>query len=165
MGAMCRCILGFVLALAAAGCSVDGFSGSVQTAAEVDALQLMASPTAINTDDDPRPDSFQVRIQFFRVDQPESVLLSGGRVEFAIYDGRQSAAAIARLKPLRTWTYTPEQLAGVRTIVLGGPAYDLMLRFSGDGFESRIVTMVATYRSRSGAVVASAPMLLAIGVE
>lgn len=158
-----RIFLCVALAITASGCASGGLSNDPVTATEVDAVQLMASPTAINTDDDPRPDSFQVRVQFFRLDKPESVLISGGKVEFAVFEGRQSAAAIPRLKPLRTWAYTSDQLAGVRTIVLGGPAYDLMLRFPGGGFPSRIVTMVVAYRSAGGTEVMSAPTLLSSG--
>jgi hypothetical protein len=156
-----------VLVAVAAGC---GGSYAFRSASalppkaveQVDAIDLwVVPPAAINWDDVPGPDGVQVTVFLYQADHPEPVFVKG-TLEFSMYEGRRPREALSSAEPLRTWTFTQQELA---TRQMHGPAgwgYGTQLGWGRDVPKSSVITLVVRYTPPRGPPMSSVPTVIAV---
>lgn len=158
--------MALILCLLLASCVTDGPSPPAPappgTTGRVDAVEMMALPTAVRASEGAGPDSVQVRVYFFNSEKPAPLIVESGRLEFFLYDGRVPEAPLTDKAPFVTWAFNASDLYGVRTRALGGDCYDLLLRWGDKPPTAATVTLVAIYRPAAGRAIASAPTSLSI---
>lgn len=158
--------LSLILCLLLASCVTDGppapSPAPTGVTGRIDAIEMMALPTAVRATDGALPDAVQVRIYFFNAEKPAPLIVESGRMEFFLYDGRVPEAPLTDKAPFVTWAFNAADLSGTRTRALGGDCYDLLLRWGDKPPSAATVTLVAIYRPPSGRAIASAPTLLSI---
>ena len=109
----------------------------------------LTPPTALNWDDLPGPDGFQVQVHFFQVDRPLPVTIDGA-LDIALFEGRPSPDQLAEGRPFRTWVFEGDQLRKhlVRSIV--GWGYAMRLDWAGNPPKASAVTLLARFRPAKG---------------
>ena len=156
-----------VLAAAAwaAGCA-SGCTPSARTvsataprpADKADAINLWATPpAAINWDDLPGPDGVQLRVFLFQAEQPQSVLVKG-TLEFMMYAGRVQSTNLESAQPLRTWTFTSQELATRQIRDMVGWGYFVRLGWGLKQPTAATITVTAKYVPPAGDPVFAAPI-------
>jgi len=158
------------VSLALAAAMAMGCAGRVKSVSltppspvtRVDAINLWAvPPVAINWDDMPGPDGVQVNVFLYQADRAAPVLMKG-MLEFSMYEGRHHADALREAKPLRTWTYTEQELATRQVRGIAGWGYGIQLGWGLQVPDSDIITLVACYRPPKGAPIYSSPIIIAV---
>jgi len=150
-----------VVLAAAAGCSMDTrgmTSGPPRSVENVDAVTLWATPPSpLNWDDVPGPDGVQVRVFLFQTDQPLAVLVRGD-LEFMMYAGRVPQAGLTSAQPLRTWTFTSQDLATRQIRDIVGWGYMVRLGWGQKMPAAAAITVTARYQPLGGDPVYAAPI-------
>jgi len=156
----------WAVALAAAvasGCGGMGRGNEPPEPVErVDAVGLWGvPPAAINWDDIPGPDGVQVRVFLYQAERPQPVLVKG-TVELIMYPGRLHAESVAGVAPLRTWTFTPQELGTRLSKGQAGWGYFFRLGWGQEVPTTPTVTIVARYTPPKGSPVYSATLVIPI---
>lgn len=139
-----------------------GPAASAADGSRIDVVNLYAMPAAINWDDKPGADGLQVRVFFFRLDEPQAVDMTDGLLEFTIHAGRVPASKLPELPPIKTWRFTAAELAVYRTRSVVGTGYVMSLPWGDRTPASPSVTLSARL-VRGDRAVYAAPIFLAIG--
>ena len=151
----------FFLAIAGpaamSGCDGGDPSRPPPTVSTVDGIHLTASPTALNWDADPRPDGIGVRVYFSRGSDPAPVLIDGA-LDFELHAGSDPGDG----EPLRRWTFTSEQLAGLRARDTFGWHYAIPLDWGSHVPRAANVTLVGIGRPTAGRPVRSRPTTISV---
>jgi hypothetical protein len=164
--AVAALVLGALAAALAGGC---GEPGPTKVSAEpprpvehVDQITLSLSPpTPVNWDDRPGPDGVQVKVYFFRVDQPLPVTV-GGTLEFLLYEGRIERGGFEGVEPFRVWRFGPEALPSYLGRGLVGWSYAMRLGWGANPPAARSLTLRARYLPPDGPAKDAAPMHVAM---
>ena len=128
----------------------------------VDYIDVWATPpAAINWDDVPGPDGVRLNVFLYQANRAEPVM-GKGTLEFTMYEGHQKSDAMAAAKPLRTWTFTTQELATRQVRTMAGWGYAIQLGWGRDVPKSAGVTFVARYLPAQGTPTASAPIMIGV---
>lgn len=146
--------------LVIAGCTTDG-----RTTPEIDEVHLFGLPVAINLDSVPGPDAFSVRVFAARSAQPKGVPIRKGTLEILLFDGAFAPNQPLPATPLRTWSFSAEQLKGAASDNRLGTGYEFTLPWAGTPPRRNRVTVLARYRPVSGAAVVSGPSAISLSVR
>ncbi len=128
----------------------------------VDRVDFWAAPPAtINWDEIPGADGVQARVYLFKADRPDTVLVNGA-LEFLMYPGRVEQDAPPPAEPLKTWSFTGDELAAHRTRSMVGWGYAAQLGWGKDVPTAPVITLRARYQPPKGPPVYSAPISIAM---
>lgn len=155
-GRLTICLLGAVLA--------TGCEGPPRVS-HIDHIDLWTPQVTANLDRQPGSDGVQALVFLYdeQGGKPRTVL-ADGNLEVMLYEG--SARRINPLDtPLRTWTYSPEQLKQLAAKRSGLWCYPLMLTWGDAPPKQPIVSLLVRYVGRDGRVVYSRPVVLPSGVR
>lgn len=129
---------------------------------EVDEITVSLSPpTPVNWDDKPGPDGLHVRVYFFRIAQPLPVTVAG-TLEFLLYAGKIKGGG-TDARPLRVWTFTPNDLRNHLGRGIVGWGYGMRLPWTDSPPAAPSLTLLARYRPAGGQARSSAPIHVAMG--
>ncbi len=120
-----------------------------------------APPAAINWDEIPGVDGVQARVYLFKVDRADTVLVKGA-LEFLMYAGRAQQGGPPPAEPLKTWSFTGDELAAYRTRSMVGWGYAAQLGWGKDVPTAPVITLRARYQPPKGPPVYSAPISIAM---
>jgi hypothetical protein len=152
--------VGLIVFVLMEGCSSP--SARFETTAEgVDEVLVFASPMPINTDEDPGPDGFPIKVFLVRRDRPKSLAASAGRIEARLFEGFISKESAAH-EPIETWNYDVEGLGRRMVGTPAGPAYDLFISWPKGRMPSSDVTIFVRYVGPSGLEISSRPVSLSV---
>jgi hypothetical protein len=155
-----RWLAGVGSLLILAGCATDGGA-----APEIDEVHLFGLPVAINLDNSPGPDAFSVRVFVSKSAQPKGVPIRRGTLEILLFDGAFAPNQPMPATPLRTWSFTAQQLKGVASENRLGTGYEFTLPWAGTPPRRNRVTVLARYRPVTGAAVVSGPSAISLSVR
>jgi hypothetical protein len=149
-----------MLALAAAGCDGPAAPRTVQS---IDHIMLEAAPSAVNLDEQPGPDGFEVRVTLFRQDAPLPVALEGV-LEMTMYDAVVEGPALAEATPQQIWRFDRHQLRrfAVPARANVGIAYGMSLYWGANPPQRQTVTLAARWRRPNGSYLYSDPVTVHI---
>ncbi len=156
-------ILAGTLALSAlltAGCGTPGGASH-----GIDEVHLFGLPAALNLDNIPGPDAFSVRVFASSSTLAKGVAVRTGAIEIVLYDGGYTAGQTMDAPPLRTWSFTPQQLKGLANENRLGIGYEFTLPWAGTPPKRNRITIVARYRPPTGAPVISGPSSITLTVR
>lgn len=128
----------------------------------VDHIQLVMPPQPIDMESTAGPDGVQARVFLYQGPNAQTVL-GDGRLDIMLFDGRlKQTGGKADPTPLKTWSYTPEQLQRFQSQTIGLWNYNLMLLWQDDKPTKNVVTVIARYTAPSGQQIFSAPVQVPI---
>lgn len=151
-----------LLLLCTAGAVACEGPPQVQT---VDHIDLMTPPMASNLDRQPGADGIQVRVFLYSGSQGIQTVKGSGTLEIMLYDGRIGLQQAAMLQPLRSWTFSPEELTTFTFKWKGLWGYQMALRWGEAEPRASVVTLIARYTAPSGEVVHAEPVPVRINVR
>ncbi len=130
--------------------------------APFDQLQLLCAPVTLDFDQTPGPDGFALRVYAVSTRQSKAVPITKGTLEILMFDGLLKGGGPDSPKPLRTWSYTAQELKGYAYKTAIGTSYGLTPLW-GDAkpVQSRI-TVIARYTSPDGGKLRSAPSVISV---
>lgn len=127
-------------------------------AQRVDAINLIAPPTAMNLDDKPGADGVPLTVYLFSVDESAPLSMRSGVLEFLLFGGRMGGEQLRAATPLRTWTFTAADLQRAQDETLIGRCYKIVLRWGDQAPPTRSITLVARYVPAVGRAMYSSPI-------
>jgi len=146
------------------GCATGSRSGaglgSGAEAGPVDQVYLMAMPLALNLDQAPGGDGFQVKVYAVSRNQPKPLPILEGSIEILMYDGVLQGKTESA--PLKAWKYSAADLQPHAMKSLVGTGYAFTLKWEDAVPKQRKITVIARYVSSSGTGIASAPSSIAV---
>jgi hypothetical protein len=164
MAAFCSCLL-FSTGCATAEKSVPPATAAAPARSPIDELNILAVPVALNLDHLPGLDGFMIKIYPGTRKRPRSVPIESGQLEIFMYDGLASVNSVHVPNPRRVWTYTAADLKQFEIKTAIGTGYQLAPLW-GEARPTRDkITVIARYTSPTGAIVASAPSVIAVGIQ
>ncbi len=164
-GGMLRCVLiGLAVALLT-GCASSRqgtTSGNAAPNSPIDRIHIISQPVAINFDQLPGADGFGVTLFATTAREPKSVAIPEGKLEILMYDGLLKVREFATTKPLKTWTYTAEELRAYAANGSIGVGYRLTPQWGDQVPTQNRITVLARYTSPTGAVRYSEPTVISL---
>lgn len=150
-----------------AGCQSPGprrgLSPARTSGAGVDAIEIYASPVAVDWDGVPGSDGLSVRAMFFRFDRSQAVAVGDGELIFMLFAGRQAPAEVRNAQPLMSWRFDADQLRQVARQTIIGVSYNFHLPWEGERPPpAPTVSLTARYQPPSGPPVWTAPTTLSL---
>ena len=166
--ALRRLVAALLPALLLAGCTAPtggggggGGRGSRTAAPAIAEFHVVPLPVALNLDALPGPDGFAVKLFAVGPKEPKSVRIARGSVELQLFDGVLQGGDAA-VRPIRTWTLTPDQLKEFEQEAVIGVHYQFTLRWETPTPTGERVPVVGAYRDPEGRVVPSAPAVITV---
>lgn len=128
----------------------------------VDHIDLMTQPVAANLDGIPGSDGLQVKIYLYNGDK---TILGKGTLEMILFDGNDSQGDLRFEKPIKTWTFSPNQLKPFLTTSYGLQHYQLTLAWGDNKPKSKTVTILARYTQGREKEIFSRPVVVPVKRE
>jgi len=158
-------ILQVGLLLALVGCA-SGNKQPARAPAPVDEgiveVHLLSLPMALNLDPLPGADGFAVKVYAIHRGRPKPAPITRGRFEILMYDGVLTSANLATAKPLRTWSYSTEELKEFAVQASIGTGYEMVLRWDEAQPRQDRITILARHVPPKGPPLFSAPSTLSV---
>ena len=129
----------------------------------IDNLFLLSSPAALNLDGRPGSDGFTIQLYAYQEEISKGLPITSGELEIALYDGRVTDSADAKLR--NSWKFAPDRLEPQQVQTSFGTGYFFVLRWEHDDSPDGDVTVVVRYTDESGSAISSAPITLAVEVK
>jgi hypothetical protein len=148
------------LALALPGCVSSDSSRS-----DITEVHLFGLPVAINLDNVPGADAFSIRIYASTAQQPKGVSIRQGTLDIVLFDGTFPPNQPITGKPLRIWSFSPQQLKALANENRLGTGYEFTLPWVGTPPTRNRVTVFARYRPKSGNPVVSGPSAISLATR
>ena len=164
-GASVLPVVAGLLAMIPAGCSTKPGQPVANTRpvrGPIGEIHLFGVPVALDLDGRPGPDAIGVRLYANPSDRARGMPIKDGTIEVLMFDGTVGPESMDRVKPLRVWTFTALQLAPFVTETSLGTGYQLGLAWEDNRPRGNAVTVVARYRSASGAMMLSTASSISI---
>jgi hypothetical protein len=130
---------------------------------EIQQINLLAVPVALNFDQSPGPDGFVVKVYASNSKSAKSVPIENGKIDLLMFDGVPESAANAPLKPLRVWSFTAEELKPFEIHTSIGTGYQLAPVWGPAKPGANNISVVARYTTSTGRNVYSAPSVISVG--
>jgi hypothetical protein len=129
----------------------------------VDAIEIYASPVAVDWDGVPGSDGLSVRAMFFRYDRSQAVAVADGELTFMLFGGRQATAQVRNAQPLMSWRFDPAQMRNVARQTIIGVSYNFQLPWDGEHPPAvATVSLTVRYQPPEGPPVWTAPTTLSL---
>jgi hypothetical protein len=122
-------------------------------------------PVAINLDNVPGADAFSIRIYASTAQQPKGVSIRQGTLDIVLFDGTFPPNQPITGKPLRIWSFSPQQLKALANENRLGTGYEFTLPWAGTPPTRNRVTVFARYRPKSGNPVVSGPSAISLATR
>jgi len=116
----------------------------------------MTAPVGLNLDERPGPDGFSVKVYANAKDNPKPVPIRAGVLEILMFDGSFFGRTNVP-PPLKTWSFTAEQLRSCEFTSRIGTGYDLVLSWGLDRPAQHLITVAARYTSPEQEILTSRP--------
>ena len=127
-------------------------------------VNLRASPSAMNWDNQPGLDGVVVRVDCFkRGPNNELPVMVPGALEFTLYEGVIAREKLIQASPLRKWRFSGKQLEPFRARSMVGWGYSIPLGWGDRRPGTSAVTLAARYIALSGATIEADPAVIAVG--
>ncbi len=155
------------MACCIAGCVQENPNRPPEPVAEIDHIDLMAPPVAMNLDSAPGLDGVVVQVFTYQLNEDPEQLVSG-TMELMLYAhaGPADMETVRKLvtePPFRKWAYKADQLPRHRfRHALGLWGYRFTLDWGENAPETKRVLVIARYESPSGKVLYSKPTHVAL---
>jgi hypothetical protein len=154
-------LVGFVL-LTLVGCSSPSSGGGVfSRGGGIQELHLFVLPVALKSNPAGAPDGLGVRVFASSGGRAKGTPLQNGTLEILAFDGTVADTAAATAKPAQVWSYNAESLRSLAANSSLGTGYELPLRWTAQRPTGSRLTIAARYTPAVGAVVTSAPSVVA----
>lgn len=154
-------LMGVFLALGLAGCA----SGKGGQKEGIEAIHLFGLPVAVNMDGVPGPDGVAVRVYASSRKTATGLPIRSGRMEILMFDGVLKEQTLPEPAPLRTWTYSADQLKKQKTQNALGTGYIFALQWGDSRPAQRYITIIVRYVLRGGMTIQSAPSTISLGIK
>lgn len=122
---------------------------------DIDSLNVLTFPVAVNLDDQPGSDGFAIKLYAGNIRHAKTRPIQIGTLEVLLFDGTLTDPDA---KPLKTWTFTAEQLRTYQINATIGTGYQLALRWGKDRPTQPRFSVVTRLRREGKANVVSAPI-------
>jgi hypothetical protein len=157
-----------LMVAAASGCFSEGKRPPPKTnldwgRGDIDELNLLAVPVALNFNQDPGPDGFIVKIYANSSKSAKPVPIERGRFDLLMFDGLLNSADGIPPKPLHTWSFTAKELTPFEIHSMIGNGYQLEPLWGKDKPSGDKISVIARYVSPKGVRVYSAPSVISVG--
>ena len=134
------------------------------SAGRIQEINLLALPMALDFDGLPGVDGFVLKIYATNRKATKPLPLDDGKVEVLMYDGIPNPSGPG-LQPAKIWTFTATELKRYEIHTSIGVGYQLSLLW-GEAKPSRNrISVIARYTSAAGAILTSAPSVIAVAVK
>jgi hypothetical protein len=143
------------------GCSSPTKPDAASFPSSIDKLNLLAAPIALNLDGLPGPDSVAVKIYATSIREPKPLPITAGKLELIAFEGLLSGATNAP-QPLKSWTYTADELRRFQFQASIGIGYEITASFSGLKPKADKLTVVARYLPGSARAIYSSPSTISL---
>jgi hypothetical protein len=169
-----RLVLSTVCCLLALGCgsgcvTEGGKPKPVRSASsrggEINEINLLAVPVALNFDQAPGPDGFVVKVYASAQNRPKPVPIENGKVEVVMYDGMIGLTGPGSLHPLRVWSFTADNLKPFQIESSIGTGYQLAPLWGNDKPTNDKITIVVRYYPPKGNPISSAPSVISTSAK
>jgi hypothetical protein len=151
-----------------AGCSSPPQRGIAEGAALSDSIaeiHLLSIPVALNFDQNGAPDGFAVKLFANTQSNPKTVRIASGSVELLMFEGMVAPTEVRLKKPKRIWTYSARQLPSYYFKGSVGVGYQFTPAWEQYQPSGDSITVVARYVDRNGAIIYSAPSIIAVNPQ
>jgi hypothetical protein len=145
------------LGLGWTGCSSLKSRAGGSPPADIQELNLLSTPMAMNFDGVPGPDGVSLRIYAGTAREPKCVAITSGTLEILLYDGLVSAGELATARPLHIWKYPAEELPRHAQRASIGWSYVLTPLWGADRPTKNRASVVARYLPAQGPGIYSSP--------
>lgn len=153
--------VGLVL-LVVSGCATRrAGEGDHAAAGAVQRLNMLCLPVVINLDRTPDADGFGVTIYASNARQPKAVPIKSGTLKILMFDGVVTAGD-PQAEPLRTWTFTADDLELNEVVNSLGTGYRFALAWGEARPTQSRLSVQARYHPDTGPAIATAPMPIAM---
>lgn len=139
------------------GCPQDTGMTPPQGLSDLTDISVLSGQTAANWDADPAPDGMEVMVYLFNRFTNNQPMPAVGSLEFNMYEGTLTAAAIGPARPFSSRRVDLEQLKGNLAKTAFGWGYLLRLPWGTTAPKSSSVTLQIKYISPAGKAVLSEP--------
>lgn len=154
-------LLGIVL-IAFTGCSSSSSGGgSFGRGDAIQELHLFVLPVALKSNPSGAPDGLGVRVFASSRGRAKGTPLQSGTLEILAFDGAVADTTSLTAKPAQVWSYPAGSLRSLATSSSLGTGYELPLRWTAQRPTGSRLTLAARYTPAAGAVVMSAPSVVA----
>ena len=133
--------------------------------AQIDELDLLAMPVALNLDAAPGVDGFAIRVFALDRSRPKAQPLASGVMEILMYDGFLREVLQDAGQYRKTWSFSAEQLKAYAFASTIGTGYRFTLNWGVDKPHADRITVAVRYRSAQGKTVTSAPSSISVAAK
>lgn len=166
-----RTALALIAALLLVGCGSTKQPSSgrssrslFQSGSSIDEIHLFGVPVALNLDGAPGPDGIGAIIYASNRKNARGLPITAGTLELIIFDGAFQGPELGKLTPIKTQSFTPEQLKQFATERSIGTGYQLPVRWDTKPASNR-VTVIARYISPKNKMIYSSPSSASLAVK
>jgi hypothetical protein len=138
-------------------------SGPPAPVANVDAMELSASPTAMNWDDKPGPDGIEVVLMCYQIPNSQPVPVTvAGTMEFQLFEGVVAPEKLSEARPFHVWTFQSWEMnrPGVLSRWYGLWGYILRLGWDAHVPTTEKITVTARYLPPNGQPLYAKPVVI-----
>lgn len=118
-----------MLAALSVGCQTRKPSILSRGGVSIDSLNVLTFPVAVNLDERPGSDGFAIKLYAGNIRAAKTRPIESGALEVILYNG---TLIRPDTKPLKTWTFTADQLKTYQVNATIGTGYQLALRWEND---------------------------------
>jgi hypothetical protein len=128
---------------------------------QIQEINLLAMPVALNLGAQPGPDGFVIKIYAGNSKRPKPFPIETGSIEVRMYDGVPGVTEPVTVRPRRVWTFSAAQLRPYELVTSIGAGYELALRWGDAKPTSDKISVVVHYTPPEGKTIISAPSIIA----
>lgn len=143
------------LAILLTGCQSTDRPKRAPGGTEIDSLNVLTFPVAVNLDEQPGSDGFAIKLYAGNIRHAKTRPIQTGTLDILLYDG---ALTRPDTEPLKTWTFTAEQLRTYQINATIGTGYQLALRWGKDRPTQARFSVVTRLRREGKPEVVSTPI-------
>jgi hypothetical protein len=131
----------------------------------IDEINVLAFPVAVDVDQVSGPDGFALKVYASGRHSPKPVTIDEGKLDLFMFDGAFGLGNLEREKPLRTWTFTADQLKAFKIQTSIGVGYQLAPLWGQSKPTGSKFTVVIRYSAPNAQPVISEPSIISMGAR
>ncbi len=144
-----------VLAVLLTGCQSGRQPARIIGGADIDSLNVLTFPVAVNLDEQPGSDGFAIKLYAGNIRHAKTRPIQTGNLDVLLYDG---VPLSNDAQPLKTWTFTADQLGTYQINATIGVGYQLALRWDNERPTQPRFSVVTRLRREGKPDVLSSPI-------